>query len=460
MARARTTKTIAKRIDLGYFLRPHPLRTWKGRAGWTAALLSGLAAGWWLLPAQRIAWSAGDLSPAHAFFQHDCASCHGPAREAAAGPAPLGSRGRGMGGVTDAACTTCHAGPAHHARQLQAPTCASCHLEHRGGPLVAVTDDHCASCHAALEVLDGALAVDASVGRFPGEHPEFDPLAAGRDEGRLRLNHKLHLEPGLRGASGPVTLDCAACHQPDAAGALMREVAYEDHCASCHPLAFDTEGRFPPGTVVPHGDPEAARDLLVELYAGAAVQAGGALDEADPVAAALRRHRERTPRLDPPTHVPLSLPARAERPFVTERVALAVRLLERQTCAYCHGAPEEAAAGNASTGTLAASAPSPAGTAALTPPPHVADPRVPAVWMAAASFSHRAHRSLACEACHQEARRSTRTADVLLAGKEACAACHQGGTASAPSSCVTCHRYHPAEEDPLAPGAFTLPDGS
>ena len=460
MARSRTTKTLAKRIELDYFHRRHPWRTWRARASWIGVAAAALAIAWWCLPARRIVWSSGPLSGPHAVLQADCASCHGTDRHAARGAptpvagAPLFAGSAAAGPVTDGACLACHAGPAHHADRREAPACASCHAEHGGGSLVAVVDSHCAACHADLTAgIRAPSEVARSVTAFPAGHPEFDAVERARDPGRLRLNHKLHLAPGLRGAQGPVTLTCASCHHPDEAASRMRPVNYETECASCHPLLFDTEGRLPVTATVPHGDPSAALATLVEIYAGAAVSDAGAASSADPVAAALARQRSRKARLEEAPHVPLSMPAGSERGFVVERVGLAVTVLERQTCALCHGTGHTGKGGAAP---MPNAAPPPAGGSVLPGPPSIPEPAVPERWMPRSEFSHRAHRALACGSCHANALTSEATSDVLLPGQQLCASCHQsdGGASTA---CVTCHRYHPPEPDPLAPARFSLP---
>jgi len=450
MARSRTTKTLAKRIQLDYFTRPHPLRAWKARASWAAVAVCALVTLWWLMPSRRLAWAGGELTAAHAVLAADCGSCHGEGRRPPDGTAAsLAGSGAGAGAVTDGACLACHAGPLHQKKQASSPACASCHAEHRGGSLTAVDDTHCAACHADLTTRTGPPEATArEFTSFPSDHPEFDAVAKGTDATRLRLNHRLHLKPGIRGAGGPVTLACASCHHPDQAGARMLPVTYERDCRSCHLLGFDTEGRFAEGTVVPHGDPNAVRDYLVDLYAGSAVAAASSSGESDPVARAIAEQRSRKARLEPAAYTPLSQPAGSDRAFVVERVGLALTVLQRQTCALCHGPGHDAA--------LPAAAPPPEGLALYPEPPEIPKAAVPAAWMPGAEFSHRAHRALACAACHPSAGASEETSDVLVPGKAVCASCHHPGD-GAPTSCITCHRYHPPEDDPLAPSRFALP---
>ena len=69
-----------------------------------------------------------------------------------------------------------------------------------------------------------------------------------RDKARLYLNHAKHLSAPLGAmesperkawlaAAGRDHMTCADCHQLDAARERMAPVRYEQHCASCHPLA-------------------------------------------------------------------------------------------------------------------------------------------------------------------------------------------------------------------------------
>src|SRR5712692_7566347 len=76
MRRVRTTKERARRIDLMYFARPHPLRQWRF---WLSCAIPVLALGWlFTLHAQggEKAFSSGPLSRSHAVFTQQCALCH------------------------------------------------------------------------------------------------------------------------------------------------------------------------------------------------------------------------------------------------------------------------------------------------------------------------------------------------------------------------------------------------
>src|SRR5271168_4063539 len=76
VARTRTTKKLAQRIDLNYFKRPS---RYKRAKLWLSVLLPVLALSW-------IAWrsftkdsrvySSGRMSAAHAVLEKECATCH------------------------------------------------------------------------------------------------------------------------------------------------------------------------------------------------------------------------------------------------------------------------------------------------------------------------------------------------------------------------------------------------
>ena len=76
MARTRTTKAVAQRIDLNYFKKPTPLKRAKL---WLAVLAPALAAlwiGWHFLSGDHRVYSSGRLSPAHTVLEGQCQACH------------------------------------------------------------------------------------------------------------------------------------------------------------------------------------------------------------------------------------------------------------------------------------------------------------------------------------------------------------------------------------------------
>src|SRR4029079_4196040 len=72
----------------------------------------------------------------------------------------------------------------------------------------------------------------------------------------------------------------------------------------------------------------------------------------------------------------------------------------------------------------------------------------PRRWFTSSKFDHRAHRSMTCIDCHEQAKTSNNTSDVLLPGISNCVQCHApqpkaGSLAGgAGTSCLACHDYH------------------
>ena len=132
LRRVRTTKNLAKRIDMEYFARPFPMRRWRF---WLSIAIPALGLIWlvahWVVSPEPFA--SGPVSPSHAAFGQKCNTCH-----------------TGVGGiyfrpVTEKACLGCHDAPPHHANSvLFTPTCGSCHQEHRSrAALIEVRDQAC-----------------------------------------------------------------------------------------------------------------------------------------------------------------------------------------------------------------------------------------------------------------------------------------------------------------------------
>src|SRR5438445_11090675 len=76
VARTRTTKKLAQRIDLNYFKRPTPLK----RAKLWLSLVLPLVALLWIVERTIVrdsrVYSSGRLSPSHAVLEKECATCH------------------------------------------------------------------------------------------------------------------------------------------------------------------------------------------------------------------------------------------------------------------------------------------------------------------------------------------------------------------------------------------------
>jgi hypothetical protein len=244
---------------------------------------------------------------------------------------------------------------------------------------------------------------------------------------------------------------CAACHDEHAG--LSLRAAPDAQCTRCHTAARGfpaghpelravAAGRDPGGLRFNHGlhhrpdlrDPEGQ---AAPLACGACHAPADAGTFAPP---RYEAHCARCHRLSVP-HGGLADVAAAAR---ASNRALAP--LRNRECALCHR-PDPAAA-TTDDPRLAASPVAP-----------IVPVRFPTRPPAGALFSHRTHRALECLACHEEADRSSRTADVLLPGIASCASCHQaGGRASA--ACVDCHRYHGPHEGPKERSAASAASGT
>jgi hypothetical protein len=249
--RTRTTKKLAQRIDLNYFKRAYPIPRWR-RILSIAAVGLGLAwLGWAGLTGKQSAFNAGPLAHAHVLLTNNCSSCHVPA-------GGFGTQ------VTETTCLACHNAPMHQAKQTFTPTCTSCHVEHQGAfRLAATSEASCTQCHSSLKTTDGKTQFATSISSFNSGHPEFAAVRPGHspDPGTVKLSHQVHMKADLKGPNGAVQLQCVDCHQPasHAPNVPMAPVTYTQHCATCHPLVFDSRFTEP----APHQDTQIVHDFVV-----------------------------------------------------------------------------------------------------------------------------------------------------------------------------------------------------
>jgi len=453
VARARTTKKLAQRIDLNYFKRPTPLKRAKL---WLGAGLPALALVWvaWLgFSRDSRVYSSGRMSEVHSVLERECAACH------------LEKTGMFSAKASDAACLSCHDGPMHHIAKSSFPGCATCHTEHRGriNP-VAVSNASCGQCHGDLKASGGADHFSSGIYSFEDGHPEFASLRENaRDPGTIKLNHAIHMRPIRRGPNGPsVQLECEDCHRPQTAQAAnwtysdaryasavptyseseealavpagnlaayrpatgrerMAPVKFATACANCHSLAYDK--RFSEG--VPHDKPEVVQAYLEKKF--------GEYIAAHPA----ELHETREPGRDL-TGKPMQAAVRVYTPkeWIAARIGDAEELLWRKTCVQCH----------------ALSAPT-----GVHPLPAVEPARTTLRWMPHAKFDHDAHRGFSCVSCHEKALTSTEASDVLLPGIATCKTCHAPGPGHAESRCFECHTYHDWSKRKEIKATFTLP---
>ena len=499
MARNRTTKAVAQRIDLNYFKRATPFKRAKL---WLAILAPAVALVWiggqFIGGDQRV-YSSGRLSEAHAVLEKQCAACH--VREAGGFSAK----------AADAACLACHDGPAHHpemtASNARQQPCAECHAEHRrSAHLAAASTKNCSECHLDLARAGAGSHFANNIRSLADGHPEFATLrtagGAARDPGTIKLNHALHMRSIRRGPTGPmVQLECSDCHKTgdasssswrfrDAAYApmlpppplpsqraydfkdefpeqktrglmpvrprsgreLMTAPKFENACAGCHLLTFDR--RMDEG--VPHDTPPVIHEYLVKRFAKYVAAHPSELRQVqNPERSLLGRGQ------------PSSTRVLTGSRWVAEQVAVAEELLWHKTCAQCHSVsgtslqdvkiarwdetpaqygtrPAASLAGletSATQSSLAKIAP-----AKLTPQ-----------WLPHARFDHDAHTGFACTGCHQNALKSTESSDILIPGIAVCQTCHAPGPGYASSQCSECHTYHDWSKRKEVKPTFTLP---
>jgi hypothetical protein len=456
LARTRTTKTLAQRIDLNYFKRPTPLKRAKL---WLSILLPALALIWIVthfVSHDARVYSSGRLSEPHAVLEQQCAACH------------VSQSASFSAKASDSACLACHDGPAHHANVASNLSCASCHSEHRGLiDLSAASNQSCASCHSDLRASSGASRFANHIRTLEDGHPEFAALrsvagAPSTDPGTVKLNHAIHMKPIRVGPNGPIVqLDCSDCHRPSSvqaswpyadanyAGAnpsysnrdeflpvsssgnptphpqsgreLMAPPQFATACARCHLLTFDKH--FDEG--VPHDKPEVVHVFLAKKFA--------AYIAAHP--AELRVVRDPGRDL---TGKPLAPDVRNLTPaqWVAERTAAAEDLLWRKTCKQCH---------SLSFASLQEGL------------PIIAPAAIRTRWLPHSKFDHDAHRGFSCASCHQKSLTSTDSADILIPGIAVCQTCHAPGPAHAESRCFECHTYHDWSQRKEIKPSFALP---
>jgi hypothetical protein len=474
VARTRTTKKLAQRIDLNYFKRPSPYKRAKFWLSLLVPLLALTWIAWRSFATDSRVYSSGRMSAAHAVLEKECAACHLP------------QAGVFSAKATDNACRACHDGPVHHATQTQTLGCATCHSEHRGRRSITATSNQtCAECHSDLKTSDGPLRYAAHISSLEHGHPQFAALREGqRDPQTIKLNHAIHMKPIRRGPNGPIVqLECSDCHRPGAASAqwiyadakytsvnhsysdqdevqplpsgtlwppkpltgreLMAPVKFATACAGCHLLTFDE--RFDDG--VPHDKPEVVHAFLGKRF--------GEYIAAHPgeVRVARNPKRDLTGRPIPP-EVRILSPAQ----WVSERTADAEELLWRKTCKQCHALhfPEKDGHARISQSTFE-STPSAKLDGPQTILPEIEPAKITLRWMPRAKFDHDAHRGFSCVSCHEKALTGTETTDVLLPGIATCRTCHAPGPDHAESRCFECHTYHDWSKRQEVTPKFTLP---
>jgi hypothetical protein len=485
VARTRTTKKLAQRIDLNYFKRPTPLKRAKLCLSLLLPLLSMIWIGERTLSRDSRVYSSGRMSKAHAVLEKECTACH------------IQQAGAFSAKAADSACLACHDGPMHHAVATKSLPCAACHSEHRGHVNISATGNRsCAECHANLGSVDGQSHFANRIRSFGDGHPEFAVLrpVAGRppgDPATIKLNHAVHMKPIRRGPNGPdVQLQCGDCHRPAAAKAswphadakyvtasvsytdadsfvpggaagfvpheresgreLMAPVKFANACAACHLLTFDK--RFEEG--VPHDKSGVIYLFLMKKFS----------EYIGAHPAELREMQDPARDLAGKT-LPPRMRALTPAEWIEEHVAIAAELLARKTCVQCHQTPPSSAidtpvyqgAPHYMTGSGRQMRMPDYPPVRVFPEPVVAPAKITLRWMPHSKFRHDAHTGFACVSCHAKALTSTESSDILLPGIATCQTCHAPGPAHAESRCFECHTYHDWSKRMEVTPKFTLP---
>ena len=443
----RTQKNLSEWIELDYHQRQRKLRRWRRLLTWGTLVvcIAGVAGVSFLAHSPRLI-QAGPLSSAHGMFNEDCARCHQESFQTAKKLIPWDSS---VHVVSDSACSTCHEGAPHNLFAEQSSTCAGCHREHRGRiSLTRVPNGQCLTCHSDLKDhrkggADGLVFAD--VKGFAGDqHPEFG-LHRNKvtDHGKLHFNHKAHLKPeGILGRNRkPVQLQCADCHRTDSAGRYMEPIRYENHCASCHPLAVKLTGTFKAekagdqerlniaikefnATPAPHREPlvirGALRERLLHFIQKLPVVEGDKQD------ALVDRDLFGKPGRRMPSDaewrwVKQQLGGVEELLFTEQQKAVAEHVLFENGggCRFCHIASKDGKEDGL---------------------PRYEPTHLISRWLTHARFSHDRHRMLDCAECH-DAKSSSLTSDVLMPKLDSCQRCHNS-TTGARHDCAECHTYH------------------
>jgi pSer/pThr/pTyr-binding forkhead associated (FHA) protein len=369
-------------------------------------------------------WLAGPVHSKHSSTSTQCENCH----------TSLFRR------VGDSACLECHETDRHvrkpAAGVLGAQRCASCHLEHNEPPsLIKRHQGLCGSCHEDMPADSGlGNATD-----FLDAHPRFKvsllrPAVADdgatewsvehvvlsesrrSDRSNLKFDHAVHLDAeGIVTPDGRRVIECIECHVPEPGGGRMSPIAMDEHCSGCHALTFDADD---PDREVPHGDPEAVVQVLIEYYSARLLG-----DDPDAGPQRIRRPGRALTRADRD---------RAAAEARVRAMQVAGDLFERRACINCHEVGE---------------------TGDERMPWRVEPVRLTESFFPHARFSHSAHDTevTSCDGCHG-ASASDSSQDVLIPGIDACRDCHGSGVArrnnssQIASACIMCHGFHFADK--------------
>jgi hypothetical protein len=364
-------------------------------------------------------WNPGPVVLAHQPIETKCGACHQ----------------RAFRHVQDGACLECHAKVGEHVAAahrglFEGARCTSCHTEHKGIKTTHRDDDRfCVACHRDIRAKVQGTNV-MGVADFATAHPPFrlsvpdgdgvkrirqDAKQAITAKSSLAFPHATHLDPaGVKSPDkGRVKLECANCHEPDAAKRMFEPISMAKQCQQCHKLEIE-----PAVTAreVPHGKPADAVSMIEEFYATLALR--GVRDSFQkafgvPGEGLLRRVGEPT---GEERENALRLATRKSQQVASE-------LFEVRVCNTCHQVTR-------------------------TQPMRwdIAPVRTVNRWMPKARFDHRTHAQSKCADCH-DVSRSKSSSDVAMPRIESCRECHGGSrpaSGKVTSNCLLCHGFHEA----------------
>ena len=381
---------------------------------WALALLAALiilvGMGGYIANARRGAMP-GPLVGGHALLARDCSWCHTP-----------------WAPVREKPCLGCHSVGGHYQADpipFETQDCLNCHREHQGATLRAATqttisNDPCVRCHGDLKAHFPRSLSIPSIHDFGRDHPEFsvhlgekalpqrvrlDAKTGLSDPGRLKMNHKIHLDPELTGLDSQGPLTCTGCHLPNDDGKRMKPVRFDPACISCHSLDFDARK---PDVRIPHGK----QSREIEAWLRAFYKNQTLTDTGEEITT---EHAE-------------AMTQKAEN-------ALFGKSRRKDTqgkCMECHAFDHTGQEGVVS------------GEGSVPLP--IAAVQAPRRWFPNALFDHTPHALLRCVACHTTAAKSETAQDILLPGIGLCRSCHMGegavGQEGAGTACVGCHAFH------------------
>ncbi len=380
-------------------------------------------------------WSSGPISNNHKMIEQDCSACHEKAFHA----------------VPDSKCMSCHVMTDHSPtlpRLISANedldiSCATCHTEHNGNHhLVDQASALCSSCHGDITNINPETKLE-NIDSFDS-HPQFKASIRKDSEGKefarisledresltdptpIKLNHKVHLEKGIRGPEGEVDLNCSDCHRLGKDRKVIEPISFERDCKSCHPLSFDDRL---PNKEVPHGDPNLVYSYLYAEYAKLALGGGSSPKEDEEFN--VRRKPGFTVERETSKVVTFT-----KSNISKESRSAEEQLFTKTACQLCHVSVEVSIENKDVNfdGTQSRF--------------KLLTPEIPSKWFPASTFSHGAHDEVQCESCHNLATHSvaesTSTKDLFLPGIETCQECHSATASSGfiKSNCVMCHSYH------------------